>query len=486
MIQLNFEAQNLTVDWIGFKFQNLDSFAQTKLAEYLFEIGFNSYQESGKLAKPVKESIFVSSKNKFQVLFINGAPYWKGTSVHFSGTNAAFFYSLVKQNLINWEFFPSAILGRLDLNYVRKNKIDDRILVREFLENCRTKLLETNKNVSLEKSSKGQILKIGTRRSNNYSRIYEGKNFLKFEHEMKGKFIKTYHTLLIQNHLEKLERQLSAHFLTYFGKALPLHYSYTDWLVIELRPFRQQFVSQALNSDYMKPKSLQLVADQKTLVTLLQFLKYIRDLDFTTDFLGSTPYRQVSFRLQDFLKYQNPKTKSTNYYQLKKTLIFLQNFQLKTIRMSFSDANFQSLISIPKISLEKSKTCWWASVWVDEELFSYRYPFSLPDFFKPSSKKHDFAVQFEVFQIFNSVNPEKIFLIQEFLENYPSVLSNQQKTEIKRAFIRLVELLKEKKFIENNYKIILNGKFHPVEKLITQNISEGFVIYEKLEFSIDT
>ena len=41
--KLTFKDENITVDWIGFKFQNLDNFAQTKLAEYLFKIGFNSY-----------------------------------------------------------------------------------------------------------------------------------------------------------------------------------------------------------------------------------------------------------------------------------------------------------------------------------------------------------------------------------------------------------------------------------------------------------
>ena len=94
--KLTFKDQNLTVDWIGFKFQNLDNFHQTRIAKYLFQLGFNSYQESGKLAKPVKESIFVSSKNKFQVLFVNEGPYWKGTYVHFSGRNATIFYHLVK------------------------------------------------------------------------------------------------------------------------------------------------------------------------------------------------------------------------------------------------------------------------------------------------------------------------------------------------------------------------------------------------------
>jgi hypothetical protein len=97
--KFTFKHTNITVDWIGFKFQNLDNSAQTKLAKYLFKIGFNSYRESGKLAKPVKESIFVSSKNKFQVLFVYEAPYWKGTYVQFSGASATCFYSLVKQNL---------------------------------------------------------------------------------------------------------------------------------------------------------------------------------------------------------------------------------------------------------------------------------------------------------------------------------------------------------------------------------------------------
>ena len=62
LTKLTFKDENLTVEWIGFKFQNLDNFAQTKLTKSIFNIGFNSYQESGKLAKLVNESIFVSSK----------------------------------------------------------------------------------------------------------------------------------------------------------------------------------------------------------------------------------------------------------------------------------------------------------------------------------------------------------------------------------------------------------------------------------------
>jgi hypothetical protein len=351
--KLSFKDENLTVDWIGFKFQNLDNFAQTKLAEYLLKIGFNSYQESEKLAKPIKESIFVSSKNKFQVLFIHEAPYWKGTSVYFSGANPTFFYSLVKQTSINWEFFSSAILGRFDLNYVRKEKTDDKISVRQFLENCQTKLMQTNKNISLEKNSKGLILKIGTRRSNNYSRIYQGKNFLKFEHEMKGKFIETYHTLLIQNNFEEFEHKLSIHFLTYFGKVLPLRYSYTDWLVIKLRPLRKQtFSLTGLKVDYLRSGSFQNNTDPYKFCTLLQFLVYAQTLNYKIDSLGTTSYRLVQFRVQDFLKYTKL---SSNYYQLKKLIEFFDELQTNSLIKFFSNQKYRSLVTIPEVNLQKGK-----------------------------------------------------------------------------------------------------------------------------------
>lgn len=85
-----------------------------------------------------------------------------------------------------------------------------------------------------------KISKIGSRRSNCYSRIYETKNSLKFEHEMKGKFLQEYHFLLVGNRLEEFEQKLSSHFLVYFGKLLPLQFSYLDCLVIKLRPIRKQ------------------------------------------------------------------------------------------------------------------------------------------------------------------------------------------------------------------------------------------------------
>ena len=457
--KLTFKDENITVDWIGFKFQNLDNFAQTKLAEYLFKIGFNSYQESGKLAKPIKESILVSSKNKFQVLFVHEAPYWKGTSVYFSGASATFFYSLVKQTSINWEFFSSAILGRFDLNYARKNKTDDKISVRQFLQNCQTKLMQTNKNISLEKNSKGLILKIGTRRSNNYSRIYQGKNFLKFEHEMKGKFIKTYHTLLIQNHFEEFEHKLSIHFLTYFGKVLPLQYSYTDWLVIKLRPLRKQtFSLTGLKIDYLRSGSFQNNTDSYKFCTLLQFLVYAQTLNYKIDSLGTTSYRLVQFRVQDFLKYTKL---SSNYYQLKKLIEFFDELQTNSLIKFFSNQKYRSLVTIPEVNLQKGKqNSWTVEVWIADELFYYAHPFLLPDLFQVKLTKLQLEVQVHVIRTFSSFDTQKIFYVEEFLQAYPSTLNNQQITNVKRYFIQLMEIFEEHQLIESSYQVILDDKLY--------------------------
>jgi len=124
----------------------------------------------------------VSSQNKLEILFATDVLRWKAIILQFSGFNAEIFYSFIKQELIFWEFFPSAILGRCDLYCFQNKKSTDKIYSKYFLENCLRELKQTNKNYSLEKNRKGSILKIRNRKSNHYSRIYQGKDSLKFKY----------------------------------------------------------------------------------------------------------------------------------------------------------------------------------------------------------------------------------------------------------------------------------------------------------------
>jgi hypothetical protein len=73
--------------------------------------------------------------------------------------------------------------------------------------------------------------------------------------------------------------------------------------------------------------------------------------------------------------------------------------------------------------------------------------------------------------------------VKQFIDCYPSALNNSQKTKIKEYFIEGVKILQQNHLIEPNYKVISNGQLYEPEELTLKNISEGFVICEKLSIS---
>ena len=402
--------------------------------------------------------------------------------------------------------FSSGVLNRLDLHYNREKKDQDqyKLSVLNFFISCQDHLDFTQKKrkVGLETNKRlGSILRIGSRKSNKYSRIYETKeSSLRFEHEMKGKFIEKYNSLLFSNDLQEFEQKLSYHFSTYFYQLLPLAACYMDWLVIKLRQIRKKSIQRPfLYTEYMSPSQVQSFFDKKQLITFLQFLVFSKKLDFKIDYLGDTRYRQVSFQVRDFLKYQNQSTDSPNYYKLRKLLKFFQGLQKKyrltsfPDKKSFADETFSSLVTIPKVTIQKPKQekCWRAEIWIVEELFYYKYPFFIPDFFQEKLTRDQFSVSFEVLKVFSSVEVGKHFQIKAFFQNYLTGLSNQQKTKMKNYFIKLVKVLKEHGLIESYCQIISNGSKYfvtsisKIEELTSQKISEGFVIYETIDIEID-
>lgn len=284
-------------------------------------------------------------------------------------------------------------------------------MIHSYSSYCSSGVNSRNTNVSLEKNSKGFISKIGNRRSNNYFRIYQGQHSLKFEQEMKGRFIQTYTPSFLKSRFEQFEQELSNHFFISFGKLLPLMYSYKDWLVIKLRPLRKQpFSSTGLKVDYLRSALFQEDPDRYKFCTLLQFLVYAQTLNYKSDSLGSTRYRLVQFRVQDFLKYRKV---SSNYYQLKKLIEFFDELQTNSLIKFFSNQKYRSLVTIPEVNLQKGKqNSWVVEIWIADELFYYAHPFVLPDLFQRKLTKHQFEVQFHVIWTFSSVDIQKTFYLK--------------------------------------------------------------------------
>ena len=140
---------------------------------------------------------------------------------------------------------------------------------------------------------------------------------------------------------------------------------------------------------------------------------------------------------------------------------------------------FKSLVAIPQVKLEKSHKLkyWVGRVWLVEELFYYNYPFYLPNISQTKLTKDPFEVRFKFIQVFSSINIEKVFWVQEFI---PSKIFNQRKATIKKYFIQVIELLQNYDLVEDNYKYMSQGKIYKTSKLDVKKISEGFILYEKL------
>lgn len=68
--KFTFELQNLVLYYSTFKFQRLEDSTKIKIGNYLFKFGFNSYQEAGKLIKPIKEFNLFLSILKINLKFV--------------------------------------------------------------------------------------------------------------------------------------------------------------------------------------------------------------------------------------------------------------------------------------------------------------------------------------------------------------------------------------------------------------------------------
>lgn len=179
---LNFESQNLKVDYLAFNIGGgLDISHIQNIANYLSRnFGFNS--TIAPEGKNVTRSPLVShQQNPYQVKFIvyqrdsGVGSYWDGIQLRFTGNNGAIFYHFIQQNQVEWQIFkPNQTtkfsLSRLDLRYFLKHKnTESSRQVKSFFDQCQQKLKQQNQIKYFEyiQNDQGLILKIGNRQGFN-------------------------------------------------------------------------------------------------------------------------------------------------------------------------------------------------------------------------------------------------------------------------------------------------------------------------------
>jgi len=401
-------------------------------------------------------------------------PYQKEIiQLQFPGISGKQFYKLIKQRVIQWKKFPNPDFSRLDIVYQRISKCNHPISTIDFINSCYIQFqeLHSSKNLLSERNQKGLILKIGNRRSSRHYRIYTNQknNLLRFESEMKGDLIKDFQDLLIASSFDEhqFESKIAYQFFKYSFEIFSSlnQSSHIDWLAARIRPYqyRNAFSSElAIHSDYLNQMDYKLLKEKQHLITLLRLLTYVKKLKYTNKSLTSE-FRRYRFPLRDFLNYNNL---TPNYYQVKKLKTFFDMVKTNFVIESFSNKHYRMLITIPEVSVYKSEqNILMVEIWIAEKLFNYLHPFLFSDIFQQKLTRQQFQVLFEIIKTYSSIDLRKEFNITQFLDNYPSVLSNQHKRQIKEYFIQYLKVLYQEGKFQDKVLDLSSNKVLPITNL---------------------
>ena len=485
----SFDTESLYVDFISINIDQISPHQISRLTSYFQSLGFNAYQkrlDSNQSRQEINQ--YNSVKNKFEVYFILKIPYQKEIiQLQFPGVSGKQFYKLVRQGLIQWKKFPNPVFSRLDLVYQRISKSNDRISTIDFINSCyiQSQQLHSSKNISSQKNKQGLLLKIGNRRSSKHYRIYTNQknNLLRFEAEMKADLIKDFQDLLITSSFEEheFESKLAYQFFKYsFELFSPLNQSsHIDWLVTRIRPYqsRNGVSSEFLiHSDYLNQIDYKFVKEKQHLITLLRLLVYLKKLNYDTKSLRSK-FRRYIFPFSDFLKYNN---QAPNSYQVNKLKTFFELVKQNFVIESFSDQDYRMLVTIPEVFVYKSEqNILIVEIWIAEDLFDYLHPFLFSDIFRQKLNKHQFQVLFDILQTYSSNDIRKEFNISQFLDNYPSVLSNQQKKQIQEYFIHYLKVLHQEGKLQDKVFDLSSNKVFQIPDLNTSH--SQFAVFENIK-----
>ena len=483
--RLNFQSENLTVDYISFNIPGPDN--TESIAKYLFEkFNFNSTFAKGQ--NGTTYDWFYLNRNQHQVSFReleydpSSKSFWEGTIIHFSGTNAAQFYKIIQAHKFDWNILKlkNASLGRIDLHYFRKSKISDHNGQLEiFMEKCCQRIRDKSKRKKAKwgRESFGLVLRIGNRSSSNYYRVYQKHNGLQFELELKNQLVKSFQKILFDNSIEEFEHSLSKHFYWQSFESLNLNSCYMDWLLHWYRQSSPKQNTIGLLTTYLKNDNKELTFN---FLRFLSFLQSQTKKSYTRSF-DDQVYYMIRFPLSDFILYIGADHKS--HYQRKKALqIFkdleaFQMFKLQTFTLEdFDDFEFCSSVIIPYLKVKKNGRLWTVNLAIAKELYEYKYPFQINEYFLTWKTIYQFQLKSQIIAITATDSLKKEFYIQEFLKRFN--VPNKKKTQLKQMLIEAIYQQINNQLIQTQFKIIQkDGSIKKINKLQTQDISQINLIY---------
>lgn len=491
MININFKSENFKIDFLSFNTQlNYTQFNDEKQIQIIADYFSNKFkcnsQFEDKQNPNLNRTLVNKKENYLKVFFrVNQVKYWSGISIDFTGNNANDFYESIKSTKLDWNIlnFKHTNLGRIDVCYDRKIKYtDQKEDFNLFLESCKNKI--NNKFPTTKVEINENILRVGSRKSPNFFRVYKKQNAreIRFELEIKKLIAKKYQFYLFSNQFEKFESILSKHFYRQAVKILVINSSYTDWLLHNFRkgknlPAKKSFTDSldSLVTSYFSNKSLNDLEKEEILYRLLQLLNYIRTLQNSIESIDNQNYRMVSFTVNSFLEFTGQH--KTNKYQIRKILNFLQSIQKSNLLIEhFLDSAYQSAVAFPYFKITKERR-WYVKLAIAEELYFYNYPFNFPKTFLTYKNIYDLRVKLLVIKSFAITDVQKLLPIEDFLLQFN--VPNSNITKLKKYILDLIHQLRDSNLIESKYIILTKeNKILIVEKLTIHLMTKSkYILY---------
>jgi sRNA-binding regulator protein Hfq len=97
--------------------------------------------------------------------------------------------------------------------------------------------------------------------------------------------------------------------------------------------------------------------------------------------------------------------------------------------------------------------------------------------------KTKFEVEFEIFKVYASNGIRKDLNIQEFLDNYRVILSNEKKRKIKEEFIYYIKVLKDKQKLQNKVLDLSSNQLLDIDDLNISHLTIGLFEHLDIKFS---
>ena len=461
---LNFQSENLVVDWISFNLEGLVDpriIANHLLKYFTPEVRVNDVPMIGYhgLKKKHKVSIRQHTKSKGN---------WVGTQIIFSGEDAAHFYTLIKTRKFDCNILRvgqhNLSLGRIDLCFSRPNGLNNTSRSFDvFLVDSRAQIQThtTTKHIKLENFPDGKMLKVNRRNNSAHYRVYQKNGSVRFELELKHRQTKLVQDYLFNNQLDIFEQQLVLRYFRYSERVLCLDSVYGDWVVDFKRRQQINLISNSLFTSYLETSMGNNEKEEERLFHLLQFLSFIRSSELNL-FKDCAKYRikdqfyyGLKFPLSQFVKFTGIQISKQS--QRDKLIRYFKQLQkLDPIVKAFSDGAFESYVCFPYVGCANLLgNSWSIEVFAADVLFCFPYPFQLSKSFLVSTCKNDLQLKLRLIRSLAVREQVKRLDLEEFFDrvNVP----NSQLIKIKKNIIQLLNELVGNKIIHNEVEVVLKS-----------------------------